>query len=212
MKRVRIKSAIPLFGAAAVWLLLGLITPIYKLWAILLTLAVSAAGYVVLSKLFPGRVVEKRESTGNAEIDRQISEGRRLLASIKQSNDAIPDVEMSARISRMEKAGEGIFRALEADTSRAAQVRRFMNFYLPTADKLLEKYRALKEIGGAGENVTASISSIESSMEMVATAFEKQLDALYRDETLDIETDIQVLDTIIKSEGHAEQGTTLGGL
>lgn len=212
MKRVRIKSALPLFGAAAIWLLFGLITPIYKLWAIILTAAVSVGGYFILSKLFPGRETEVRVSTGDAEIDRQIAEGRALLMSIKASNDAIPDYDMSARIKRMEDAGEAIFKALEADTSRAAQVRRFMNYYLPTADKLLTTYRALTERGGSGENVVSSIKSIDNSMEMIAVAFEKQLDALYKDKALDIETDIEVLDTIIKSEGHSQEGATLGGV
>ena len=43
MDKKRIPSAIPIYGAAAVWLVMGLILPIYRLWAIFLTLALSAA-------------------------------------------------------------------------------------------------------------------------------------------------------------------------
>ena len=212
MKKVRLKSALPLYGAAVLWLLMGLLTPIYKLWAILLTLVLSAAGYVVLSKLFPGRTaeVEARVQSGDEAVNRKIEEGRKLLKSIHASNEAILDEAISARIARMEAAAAKIFAVLEKDTSKKDQVRRFMTYYLPTTDKLLTRYREL-ESGGAGENVLQAKKSIENSLEMIAVAFEKQLDALYSDSALDIETDIQVLETIIKSEGHSDSAT-LGGV
>ncbi len=212
MRKVRLKSALPLYGAAAIWLLMGLLTPIYKLWAIFLALALSMAGYVVLSKLFPGRTVEveARAESGDEAVNRQIEEGRKLLKSIHASNEAILDEAISARIARMEEAAAKIFGVLERDTSKKDQVRRFMTYYLPTTDKLLTRYREL-ESGGAGENVTQAKKSIENSLEMIAVAFEKQLDALYSDSVLDIETDIQVLETIIKSEGHSDSAT-LGGV
>lgn len=212
MKKVRLKSALPLYGTAALWLLMGVLTPIYKLWAIFLTLALSAAGYVALSKLFPGRTVEveSRAASGDEAVNRQIEEGRKLLKSIHASNEAILDEAISARIARMEAAAAKIFGVLEKDTSKKDQVRRFMTYYLPTTDKLLTRYREL-ESGGAGENVTQAKKSIENSLEMIAVAFEKQLDALYSDSMLDIETDIQVLETIIKSEGHSNSAT-LGGV
>jgi hypothetical protein len=210
--KVRLKSAIPLYGAAAVWLLMGLLTPIYRFSMILVTFWLSIAGYLVLERLFPGRTVEvrARARSGDDTVDRQIEEGRRLLQSIHVSNEAIPDESVSARISRMEAAGEKIFGVLEKDTTKKDQVRRFMTYYLPTTDKLLTRYRELAD-GGAGENVTAAKKSIENSLEMIAVAFEKQLDALYSDSALDIETDIEVLETMVKSEGHTV-GTPLGGV
>ena len=55
MDKKRIPSAIPIYGAAAVWLVMGLILPIYRLWAIFLTLALSAVSALALNKKFPGR-------------------------------------------------------------------------------------------------------------------------------------------------------------
>ncbi len=212
MSKVRRKSAIPLYGAAVIWLLMGVLTPIYQVSMILLTLVVSIIGYFVLAKLFPGKLVEvqARAKSGDEAVDRQIEEGRRLLRSIHDSNEALPDAAISARILRMEAAGEKIFHVLEKDTSKKDEVRRFMTYYLPTTDKLLKRYREL-ENGGAGTNVTEAKKTIENSLEMIAVAFEKQLDALYSDSVLDIETDIQVLETIIKSEGHSNSAT-LGGV
>ena len=74
MDKKRIPSAIPIYGAAAVWLVMGLILPIYRLWAIFLTLALSAASALALKKKFPGREVEvvRRADTGDETVNRQI--------------------------------------------------------------------------------------------------------------------------------------------
>lgn len=212
MTKKHIKSAIPLYCAAAIWLLCGLILPIYKLWAILITLALSVAAAILLHKVFKGRDVEvaRRADSGDEAVNRQIEEGRAILKRIHEANDAIPDEDMSRRIQRMENAGASIFDTLEKDVSKASQVRKFMSYYLPTADKLLTQYRSFARISG-GENVKSTIERIENSMEMIAVAFEKQLDALYKDSALDIETDIEVLETMIQADGHTDQGMTLGG-
>ncbi len=207
-----IKSALPLYCAAVVWLVFGLILPIYKLWAIIITLAVSVAAAILLHKVFPGRDIEeeRRANSGDETVDRQIEEGRAILRRIHESNEAIPDEAMSARIERMEKAGAAIFDTLEKDVSKAHQVRKFMSYYLPTADKVLTQYRSFSAVSG-GKNVDSVMERIENSMEMIAVAFEKQLDALYRDSALDIETDIEVMETMIQADGHADQGMPLGG-
>lgn len=202
MDKKRIPSAIPIYGAAAVWLVMGLILPIYRLWAIFLTLALSAVSALALKKKFPGREVEvvRWADTGDETVNRQIEEGRETLRRIHASNEAIPDPELSEEIRRMEAAGGAIFDALEKDVTKASQVRRFMTYYLPTTDKLLSRYRELQNVASGGENVNRAMDSIRRSMGMVATAFEKQLDALYKDSALDIETDIEVLETMLSTE------------
>ena len=213
MSKKHIKSALPLYCAAAIWLVMGLVLPIYKLWAIVVTLALSVAAAILLHKVFPGRDIEiqKKADSGNEEVNRQIEEGRATIRRLHEANEAIEDAAISACIERMEKSGAAIFDTLEKDVSKANQVRRFMNYYLPTADKLLTQYRQLSGVAG-GDNVNSAIKSIENSMEMIAVAFEKQLDALYKDSALDIETDIDVLETMITADGHADQGTPLGGV
>jgi hypothetical protein len=47
---------------------------------------------------------------------------------------------------------------------------------------------------------------VENSLELIAKAFEKQLDLLYRDEALDMATDIQVLETMMAGDGLTSSG------
>ena len=205
MKKKLIKSAIPIYGAAAVWLLLGLICPrmLLKLWFLAVAALLSAAAYFALSRVFKGREVEVREkaNSGDKSIDALIEEGRAQLDSLRRANVAIPDAAISQKLDRMEKAGEEIFRILERETKQANAVRRFMNYYLPTADKLVQSYLQIKSTGAAGENIDRAMQSVENSLGMIADAFEKQLDNLYKDKALDIETDIDVLETMMAGDG-----------
>lgn len=205
MKTKKIKSAIPVYAAAAVWPLLGLICPrlLLKLWFLPIAAVISAAVYAGASMIFKGRTVEVREDarSGDRDVDALINDGRRLLDSLSASNAAIENADISAKLQRMTAAGEEIFNLLERDTKQLVGVRKFMNYYLPTADKLMQSYRLMLESKTQGENMEQAMRSIENSLGMIANAFEKQLDNLHKDRVLDIETDIDVLETMMASDG-----------
>lgn len=209
MKTKKIRSAIPIYAAAAVWLLLGLICPkmLLKGWFLVIAAVLSAAAYWGVSQLFPGRVIEVREhaDSGDAKLDGLIEEGRRRLDNLIVANKAISNTDISLKLDRMVSAGEEIYRLLEKDTSKAEAVRKFMNYYLPTADKLMASYRMMMESENRGENITQAMHSIENSLGMIADAFEKQLNNLYADRKLDIETDIDVLETMLAGDGLLRQ-------
>ena len=203
MKTIKIKSAIPIYLAALIWILFGLFAPIYELIYIIIAACVSLAAYIVSSIFLPGRTVEvdAKPDSGDEAVNAQIAEGRSALRSLREADEAIEDEAISARLKRMTEAGGKIFDILEKEPSRAGEVRRFMNYYLPTADKLLTQYRELGESGSQGENVRGAMTVVENSLEMIAVAFERQLDSLYRHEAMDIQTDIDVLETMLASDG-----------
>lgn len=210
MKKKVIKSALPIYGAAAVWLLMGLICPrlLLKTGGLALAVLLSALSYLGLSRVFKGRTVEVRMSahSGDKSVDSLIEEGRDRLDSLRAAGAALKDEKLVRPIERMVNAGEGVLNALEKDVSQAQAVRRFMNYYLPTADKLVASYRMMLETEGAGENIARAMRSIENSMGMIADAFEKQLDNLFKNHTLDIETDIEVLETMMAADGLVSAG------
>ena len=203
MKTIKIKSAIPIYLAALIWILFGLFAPIYELIYIIIAACVSLAAYIVSSIFLPGRTVkvDAKPDSGDEAVNAQIAECRSALRNLREADAAIEDEAISARLKRMTEAGGKIFDILEKEPSRAGEVRRFMNYYLPTADKLLTQYRELGESGSQGENVRGAMTVVENSLEMIAVAFERQLDSLYRHEAMDIQTDIDVLETMLASDG-----------
>ena len=208
MKKVHLKSAIPIYIAAAVWLLAGLVFPKLpmKLPGLIGTIVVSVAGYVVGSKLFPGRdiTVEERIQTGDAQLDRDIADGRARLERLKAANAEIPHPGITNDLDRMTKAGEQIFRELGRDPRKVTLVRRFMNYYLPTAEKLMEQYKLLSAAEVKGENIQSAMQRIESSMGMIADAFTKCADNLFKDDEMDIDAEIQVMKTMLTGDSLLE--------
>lgn len=79
-----------------------------------------------------------------------------------------------------------------------------MNYYLPTTLKLLNTYDRMGAQGVSGGNIGATMERVENIMGTIVTAFEKQLDALFGAEALDISTDITVLENMMAREGLAE--------
>ena len=76
-----------------------------------------------------------------------------------------------------------------------------MSYYLPTTLKLLNTYAELAEQSVRGQNITATMTKIESMMDTIVVAFEKQLDSLFGAEALDISTDITVMENMLHREG-----------
>ena len=214
MKKLRIKSAAPIYCAAAVWVLIGLVRPsmFLSIVPLIVTALISAGVYFGASKLFPGKVVEVEEKvdTGNADVDRQIVEGRERLNKLQQYNDVLPDPVISQQLDRMKKAGDSILAELEKNPSHYTEVRRFMNYFLPTTEKLVSSYVQLNNMPARGENVKSAMTTVENSLGKIADAFEKQLDSLFRDQSFDMEADASVLETMLKGDGLIDRQTLYG--
>ena len=126
------------------------------------------------------------------------------LDGLHAPNDAIPDEELSAAMDRMEKAGRRIVDVVEKDPEKARMVDRFARYYLPESLKLMSAYAELEKNGVQGENAAQITRDLRQNAGTTATAFETLLDSLYSDEALNISTDIEVLDSILKSQDLAK--------
>ena len=94
-----------------------------------------------------------------------------------------------------------IFDEVKRDPKKLPQIRKFMDYYLPTTLKLLNAYDRMSAAGVSGENIDATLAKVEGMMRNIVAAFEKQLDSLYGADALDISTDITVLETMMAREG-----------
>ena len=144
--------------------------------------------------------------TGDAAVDSLVQKGQELLAQIRQENDLIPDPELSAQMEQLDDIANRIFRTVAEQPGKAPQIRRFMDYYLPTTLKMLTGYRKMDERKVSGANAEATRAQIRKAMEVVLHAFNKQLDTLYQDDMLDISTDIDVLETMLRQDGLVDSG------
>ena len=118
---------------------------------------------------------------------------------------AIPGEKISAQIDRLEEDTRKIVNYVVEHPEKLPQIKRFMSYYLPTTLKLLNAYDRMGAAGVSGENIDATRGRIDAMMDTIVAAFDKQLDALFADEALDISTDITVMENLLKQEGLNEE-------
>ena len=142
--------------------------------------------------------------TGIDSVDQLVRNGQDMLAGIRDENRQIPDPALSEKIDQLEAISNQIFLTVTDKPEKAPQIRRFMDYYLPTVLKMLTNYRKLDERGVTGENAEKTRKSVEEAMNIVLSAFRKQHDQLYQHDMLDVTSDISVLETLMKQDGLIE--------
>ena len=221
MATVKRRSTVPYYAAAGTWIIYALLFPLYRVPHFIIAAVASAAVFAIMNSVC-GTVEEvvpdkpkKEESTGNAELDKMIRDGNLAISEMKRLNDSIKDEKISADIDRLEDLSAKIFAQVKADPSKLPQIRKFMDYYLPTTLKILNAYDRMGAQGVSGENIDNTMQRVESMMGTIVKAFEKQLDMLFGSEAMDISTDITVLENMMQREGlsdegalHAEEGGT----
>ena len=149
------------------------------------------------------------KQTGDPELDKVIDEGNKYIIALREANDAIPGEDISNSIDRIEKACKGIFEYVREHPSKTGEIKKFMNYYLPTTLKLLKSYENLQNQTVKGENITSTMFDIEGMMVTIASAFEKKLDQLFESDSLDISADIAVFENLLASEGLTDDGKNI---
>jgi len=209
LREVKKKSAVPIYGFAAVWLLYCLFCPLYRFWHFLILICVSVAAYEVLKIVFPGTVeyIEEPEpepepfSTGDERIDELLREGERAVSEMKRLRDSISGAEVKRKTDELISLTDRIFKDVIDDPADYKMVRRFADYFLPTTIKLLNAYDRMGAAGVSGENIGGTMQRIDEILDTTVEAYKKQLDALFANQALDIDTDITVLESMLKKEG-----------
>ena len=152
-------------------------------------------------KLNPtAKAAPQRKSYG-PEIDPIIEEGNRALSEMGRLYMSIKDPDVRRKINEIMRITDKITQDAISDPSDIPQIKKFMNYYLPTTIKLLNAYDRMSSQGVRGENLDKSMNSINEMLDAAIVAYQKRLDSLFENQALDIETDIEVMNTMLAREG-----------
>ena len=215
-KNKKKKAVKAIYGFTVAWIIAAAFLPLYRIWGLLLAAAVSAFVAYLLGRSSaqkennagreqaakssgaPERVEKK---SYGPEIDPIVEEGNRALSEMGRLYMSIKDTEVRKKINELMRITDKITQDAIADPSDIPQIKKFMNYYLPTTIKLLNAYDRMSAQGIGGENLDKSMKSINEMLDAAIEAFKKRLDSLFEDQALDIETDIKVMNTMLAREG-----------
>ncbi len=204
---------VALIAAAAAIVLYSLIFKLFRwqhyLIAAAVALLVGRVAFIMAQGLDTTKEAPAQQpipKTGDSAVDSLVEKGQEMLAQIRRENDLIPDAHLSERMAQLDDVADRIFRTVAEKPQKAPQIRRFMDYYLPTTLKMLAGYRKMDERQLSGGEAEKTRAQIQEAMDMVVGAFEKQLNTLYQDDMMDISTDIDVLETLLRQDGLVDSG------
>ena len=209
VKKIR-RSVAPFYGVAAVWVVYALAFDLYRPTHFVFAAVLSTGVYLLLRAVckdeeyeveIPDPPKPEPASTGNPELDKMIRDGALAVEEMKRLDENIEDEKISQAIRELEQTSQAIFQQVREAPEKLPQIRRFLDYYLPTTLKLLNAYDRMSGTGVSGENIDTTLAKVEGMMRTIVAAFEKQLDSLYGAEALDISTDITVLENMMAREG-----------
>lgn len=228
MKVHKKPSVLPIYLLGLTWLVYALLFPLRAPVHFVICAVVSLVVFAAGKAIFPDQVYqlpgEEREAAQEAPkqekeepepADPQIAalkkERDRALSEMRRLNDAIRDETISRQIDHLEEVTGKILDQVIAQPRKQPQIRRFLDYYLPTTLKILNAYDRMSAAGIAGDNIDATKDKVEKMMDTIVRAFDKQLDALFGEEALDISTDITVMENLLAQEGLTDAGFGAGG-
>lgn len=220
------RSVLPIYLVGFFWLGYALLFSLRSAGQYLLCAALSGVVFVLGKALFPDRLydlpgepeqakqepakdtkekvqakAESQQPAPSPEVAALIKERDRAVSEMRRLNDNIPDPRLSQQIDHLEEVTGKIVDQVVSQPKKLPQIRRFMDYYLPTTLKLLNAYDRMDSTGIAGDNITATKDKVSTMMDTIVHAFDRQLDALFGEEALDISTDITVMENLLAREG-----------
>ena len=130
-----------------------------------------------------------------------IQKGGDFMKEVHEKKVAISDYDMTIKLTNLETILKKIFKRVGTHPETVPQMRKMMDYYLPTTIKLLDAYVQLDKQAIGGTNIVAAKTEIEASLDTLIAAYEKLLDDLFEDVMLDVSTDIAVLNTMLAQDG-----------
>ena len=226
------RSVVPVYLIAVVWFIGGFFFRVHRPLGFAVLVAISAAVFLIARQIWRDRTIvvtrpdpepEKEQDTApkaeaeapkakaepeqpeDPEIAALRKDRDRAVGEMRRLNDSIEDPTLSRQIDHIEATTGKIFAYVMAHPDQKNQIRRFLNYYLPTTLKLLNAYDRLDEAGISGVNIDGAKGKISEVMAAIVSAFDRQLDALYQGEVMDINAEIKVLQSLLTGDGLADE-------
>lgn len=203
VKRV-VPSTKPFYAVALLWMLGSLFLKMYKFSSWIILAIAAAAAYFLLRKfVFPDLEIEEEVETPRTyftQVQREfIENGTKSLQNIIERSKQIDNPELNSHVADLVETSDQILDYVYEHEQAASNMRKLVNYYLPTVEKLLGRYQDIQDSDVL--NVVESKEKIVSIVETTARAFKKQLESLFDTDTLDINSEVKVLEQIYVKEG-----------
>ncbi|MCQ2548783.1 MAG: 5-bromo-4-chloroindolyl phosphate hydrolysis family protein [Lachnospiraceae bacterium] len=137
----------------------------------------------------------------NRELLRQLEEKFILLEQIKEYKNTIQDADVKASIETTGQIGDRIFEEVRKDPDDLDDIKKFINYYLPTTLKAVQSYGMYEKETIESDIVIKSKQEIKDTLQLVCNAFQNLLEKIQQDDAMDLSSDMEVMSALMAQEG-----------
>ena len=136
----------------------------------------------------------------------QLEAARSALTGLQQAAAKVEGPAMTQDLRKIESVCRQIVEEMEKQQRFNDQARRLVDYYLPMLTKLLETYDELEADPLQTQNIQNSRQNIKKTVKLCAEAFVKQWDDLHEHQSMEIQADSDVLETLLVKQGLVSPG------
>ncbi len=141
---------------------------------------------------------ESRSEDTESDASAILQKGRMNLLELRKLGFKVKNQQIRSRTEIICKSVDKIFSVLKEQPEQIPQIRKVLNYYLPTLGIILEKYKRLEEYGIPDQQMT---DNTIACLENIDAAMEKQYISLFEHDILDLSVEMEVLTSICKRDG-----------
>ena len=167
-----------------------------------ITLPIAVTVFIVLfismSKKQRNNVIRIVNTT--PEVKQLLQSVSSKMNEIYEYDNKITDTVLKNRLSEVNDITNKIFNVLQQDPRKVKSARQFTSYYLDSTLKVLKLYVDLNSHKSTSNELLATSKKVESLLITLKDAYQNQLDKLLKNDLLDLNTEIQVLESLLKSD------------
>lgn len=143
-------------------------------------------------------------ASASAAVEKELAElmagGEKSMAGILDIARTVKSREVSDNAMALYHLGDKIMNYLRRNPAKISKARRFFNYYLETTLDILTKYYEFERTGIRSSEVEELEQRTSSALVTLQDSYKKQYVRLVKNEMMDIEADIDLLEKTNRTE------------
>ena len=168
--------------------------------ALLIGTGAFVGGELVMSKT----EIKPFEKVDEKNVDKVLADARKKNKYILDTIPKIDDEVIQTNLKEIYGTTNKIINTVAKDKKKIKQSEKFFTYYFPITTEIVSKYDNIEDQKLSSVDAKKFYKSAHESIEEINRAYKKILENLYENDIESTETDMKVLNNILKSDGFNE--------
>lgn len=131
-------------------------------------------------------------------VNEALREGKAMVANLRSIGSRVANPLVQFKVKQIADVADKILDDIRSDPGDLKAARPFLNYYLDSTVKILERYAELSDKKVLDKDVAQALKRVEGLLDSIRLSFHKQLAKLQENDMLDLDTEMAVLERTIR--------------